>query len=82
MSEPTAATTESSPLSSIIMKIVADHVHAVEALAAASANSLDHTMLRSSYKNTINFARTLHSSENLTNRFPPLPAKNEDLTLE
>jgi hypothetical protein len=76
MSEPTSATTESSPPSSIIMKIIADHIHAIEALAAASANSLDHAMLRTSYDNAINLARTLHCSENLTDRFTALAAEN------
>jgi hypothetical protein len=82
MSEPIPATTESSPASSIVMTIIADHVRAIDALAAASANSLDHTILRTSYENTINLTRDLHSSENLTDRFAALAAENEDLALE
>jgi hypothetical protein len=80
MSAPTS--TESSPPSSIIVRIVANHIHAIEALAAASADSLDHARLRSSYENAISLAHTLQSSENLTNRFAALATENEDLTLE
>jgi hypothetical protein len=82
MSEPTPATTESSPPSSIIMRIITNHIHAVEALTATSTNSLNYTTLRTSYENTINLARTLHSSKNLTDLFAILAAKNEDLMLE
>jgi hypothetical protein len=64
------------------MRIIADHVHAIEALTAASMDSLDHTMPRSSYKNAINLACTLHSSKNLTDRFATLAAKNKDLALK
>jgi hypothetical protein len=80
MCEP--ASTESSPPSSIVVRIVTDHVRAVEALAAASANSLDHAMLLSSYKNAMSLARTLHSSENLTDQFAALATTNEDVALE
>jgi hypothetical protein len=80
MSEP--ATTESSPPSSVIVRIVADHVRAVEALAAASTNSLDHATLLSSYENAISLARTLHSSKNLTDQFATVATENEDLALE
>jgi hypothetical protein len=80
MSEP--ASTELSPLSSIVIRIIADDVRAVEALAAAAANSLDHAMLLSSYENAISLARTLHSSENLTDQFATLATENEDLALE
>jgi hypothetical protein len=82
MSEPTPASTKSAPPASIIVRIIADHVHTIEALAAASTNSLDHTMLHSSYENTISLARALHSSENLTDRFAALATENEDLALE
>jgi hypothetical protein len=64
------------------MRIVSDHARAVEALAAASADSLDHAMLHSSYENAINLARALHSSENLTDRFTALVTENKDLALE
>jgi hypothetical protein len=79
MSESAPATAIPSP---IIMRIVSDHACAIEALAAASADSLDHATLRSSYENTINLTCTLYSSENLTNRFAMLVTKNEDLVLE
>jgi hypothetical protein len=82
MSESVPATAVSSPPSSIIVRIVSDHIRAIEALAAASADSLDHARLRSSYENAINLARALHSSENLTDRFTALVTENEDLTLE
>jgi hypothetical protein len=80
MSEP--ASTGSSPPSSIIVRIVTDHVRAIEALAAASTDSLDHATLRSSYENAISLTRALHSSENLTDRFTALATENEDLALE
>jgi hypothetical protein len=64
MSEPTS--TGSSPLSSIIMRIIADHIRTIEALAAASTDSLDHATLHSSYENAISLTCALHSSENLT----------------
>jgi hypothetical protein len=82
MSESISPPTESTPQSSVVVRIVADHVRAIEALAAASADSLDHTTLHSSYENAISLARTLHSSENLTDRFTALATENEDLTLE
>jgi hypothetical protein len=80
MSEP--ASTGSSPPSSVIVRIVANHVRAIQALAAASADSLDHATLRSSYENAISLTHALHSSENLTDRFTTLATENEDLTLE
>jgi hypothetical protein len=80
MSEPTP--TEPSPLASVIVRIIADHAHAIKALAAASADSLDHVTLLSSYENAISLARILHSSENLTDRFAALATENEDLALE
>jgi hypothetical protein len=80
MSEP--ASTQSSPPASVVRRIIADHARAIEALAAASANSLDHTTLLSSYENAISLAHALHSSENLTDQFTALATKNEDLALE
>jgi hypothetical protein len=80
MSEP--APTEPSPLASVIVRIIADHARAVEALAATSADSLNHATLLSSYENAISLARALHSSENLTDRFAALATENEDLALE
>jgi hypothetical protein len=81
MSEPIPATTELSPASSIIMRIIANDIYAVQALTATSANSLDHATLCTSYKNEINLARAVHSSKNLTDQFTMLVAKNEDLML-
>jgi hypothetical protein len=80
MSEPIP--TESPSPSSVVVRIVADHARAIEALAAASANSLDHTTLLSSYENAISLARVLHSSENVTDQFAALATENEDLALE
>jgi hypothetical protein len=80
MSEP--APTEPSPPASVVVRIITDHTRAIEALAAASTDSLDHATLLSSYENAISLARTLHSSENLTDRFAALATENEDLALE
>jgi hypothetical protein len=80
MSEP--APTEPSPLASVIVRIIADHTCAIEALAAASVDSIDHAMLLSSYENAISLACILHSSENLTDQFAALATENEDLVLE
>jgi hypothetical protein len=80
MSEP--APTEPSPPASVVVRIIADHARAVEALAVTSADSLDHATLLSSYENAISLARELHSSENLTDRFGTLATENEDLALE
>jgi hypothetical protein len=80
MSEP--APTEPSPPASVVVRIIADHARAVEALAAASMDSLDHATLLSSYENAISLARALHSSENVTDRFAALATENEDLALE
>jgi hypothetical protein len=80
MSEPIPA--KSSSPSSIIVRIVANHTHAIEALATASINSLNHAMLLSSYENMSSLAYTLHSSKNLSDHFATLATKNEDLMLE
>jgi hypothetical protein len=80
MSEP--ASTRSSPPSSVIVRIINDYVCAIEALTTTSMDSLDHTILQSSYENAISLACTLHSSENLTNWFTTLGTKNEDLVLK
>jgi hypothetical protein len=82
MSESASASTKSTPQASVVVRIVADHVRAVEALAATSADSLDHATLHSSYENAISLARALHSSGNLTDRFTALATENEDLALE
>jgi hypothetical protein len=82
MSESTSASTESTPQSLVIVRIVANHIRAIEALTAASMDSLDHATLHSSYENTISLTRALHSSENLTDRFTTLATENEDLALE
>jgi hypothetical protein len=80
MSKPTP--TEPSPPASVIVRIIADHARAIEALTAASADSLDHATLVSSYENAISLARVLHSSENLTDQFAALATENKDLVLE
>jgi hypothetical protein len=80
MSEP--ASTRLSPLSCIVMRIVADHIHTVEALATASMDSVNYATLHSSYENMISLTHALHSSKNLTNWFTDLTTENEDLTLE
>jgi hypothetical protein len=82
MSEFTPATATSSAPSSVFMTIISDYVRAIEALATASADSLDHAMLLSSYENAINLAHTLHSTENLTDQFAALATENKDLALE
>jgi hypothetical protein len=64
------------------MRIITDHIRAVEDLAATSTNSLNHATLRTSYEHAINLAHTLHSSENVTDRFAVLVTENEDLMLE
>jgi hypothetical protein len=71
-----------SPLFSVIIRIVADHICAIEALAATSANSLNHAMLCTSYENAINVTHALYFSKNLTDHVAMLAAKNEDLMLE
>jgi hypothetical protein len=82
MSESAPTTAVLSPLSSVIVKIISDHIRAIEALTTASADCLNHATLRSSYENAINLAYALHSSNNLTNRFAVLATENEDLVLE
>jgi hypothetical protein len=80
MSEP--ASTELFSLSSVIIRIIADYIHAIEALTTTSVNSLDHAMLLSSYENMISLAYTLYSRENLTNQYATLATKNKDLMLK
>jgi membrane-bound lytic murein transglycosylase MltF len=77
MSKP--ASTKLSSLSSVVIRIITNHVRAIEALATTSTNSLDYTMLLSSYENAISLTYTLHSSENLTDQFAALATENEDL---
>jgi hypothetical protein len=79
MSESAPATAVLSP---IIMRIISDHTHAIEALAAASADSLNYAMLCSSYENAINLTQVLYSNKNLTNWFTVLVTENEDLALK
>jgi hypothetical protein len=80
MSKPVSG--KLSSLSSVIIRIIAGYAHAIEALTATSANSLDHATLLSSYENVISLAHALHSSENLTDQFATLATENEDLVLE
>jgi hypothetical protein len=64
------------------MRIITDHIHPIEALAATSADSLNYAMLCSSYENAISLTSTLHSSKNLTDQFTTLPTENKDLVLK
>jgi hypothetical protein len=82
MSESISISTKLTPQSSVIVRIIADHIRTIEALASASADSLNHAMLYSSYENTISLAHALYSSENLTDGFTTLATENKDLMLE
>jgi hypothetical protein len=75
MSEPAPV-----PDSLLIVRILADHARAIEALAATSADSLDPATLRASYEGAVNLARVLNTSKNLTDRFTALAAKIKDLS--
>jgi hypothetical protein len=77
MSEPAPV-----PDSALIVRILADYARAIEALAATSADSVDPATLRVSYEGTVNLARALNTSENLTDRFTALAAEIEDLSLD
>jgi hypothetical protein len=77
MSEPAPI-----PDSPLIVRILADHARAIEALATTSADSLDPATLRASYEGAVNLARVLNTSENLTDRFTALTAEIEDLSLD
>jgi hypothetical protein len=77
MSEPAPV-----PDSPLIVRILADHARAIEALATTSADSFDPATLCASYEGAVNLARALNTSENLTNRFTALAAKIEDLSLD
>jgi hypothetical protein len=65
-----------------MIKIVTEYARAMEALMTATADSLDHAMLHTSYENGINLAHILHSSENLTDWFGALVTETEDLMLD
>jgi hypothetical protein len=77
MSEPAPV-----PDSPLIVRILADHARAIEALAATSADSFDPATLRMSYEGAVNLAHALNTSENLTDQFTALAAKIEDLSLD
>jgi hypothetical protein len=70
------------PDSPLIVRILADYAHAIEALATTSANSLDPATLCASYEGAVNLACVLNTSENLTNWFTALTAEIEDLSLD
>jgi hypothetical protein len=70
------------PNSLLIMRILADHAHAIKALAATSTNSLNPATLCVSYEGAVNLAHALNTSENLTDRFTALATKIEDLSLD
>jgi hypothetical protein len=85
MSETVPATGKPSQPRFIIVKIIAGHAHTFNAPTAActeSLESIDHSILSTSYENTINLTRAVHSSENLTNWFTALLTETEYLTLE
>jgi hypothetical protein len=82
MSKSTPATAKPSPLSFVIMTIIADHAWGLQALAVTSAGSLHHATLCTSYENAINLAGTLHCHENLTDRFTTLLTEIKDLALK
>jgi hypothetical protein len=82
MSESAPTTAKPSPQPFIIVNVITSHARAVKALAATSADSLDHTTVHTSYEKAINLARTLHSGENLTNQFTTLVTETEDLVLK
>jgi hypothetical protein len=77
MSEPAPI-----PDSPLIVRILTEHARAIEALAATSADSFDPATLHASYKGSVNLARALNTSENLTDRFTALAAEIEDLSLD
>jgi hypothetical protein len=66
MSESILSTKESTPKSFTIIRIIASHTHALEALATTSADCLDPTMLHTCYTHAINLTHTLNASKNLT----------------
>jgi hypothetical protein len=74
--------TAPTPDSPLIVRILADHAHAIEALAATSTDSLDPATLCASYEGAVNLTRVLNTSENLTDWFTGLTAKIEDLSLD
>jgi hypothetical protein len=80
MSEPIS--TELSPLSSIIIRIITNHIYAIEAFAATSTNSLNDAILLSYYENASSLTRTPYSSKNLNDQCATLATKNEDLILK
>jgi hypothetical protein len=79
-SAPTAA--KLSPLPFVIMRIIADHLHAIEAITATSTDSHDYATLCTRYENAINLPHTLHCSKNLSNQFTMLVTETEDLALK
>jgi hypothetical protein len=82
MSKTGTPTTELSPKSSVIIKIIASHSRALEALATTSAYSLHPSMLLTSYVNEVNLACPLYCSDNLTDRFSVLVTDAEDIMHE
>jgi hypothetical protein len=78
MSEPTTTLTESP----VIVRIIANHARAIDALASSPADSLDAVTLRANYEGAVNLTHALNTSENLTNWFATLTAENKELSLE
>jgi hypothetical protein len=70
------------PNSPLIVRILTDHAHAIEALAATSADSFDPATLCVSYEGAVNITHAFNTSKNLTDQFTALAAKIEDLSLD
>jgi hypothetical protein len=82
ISETIPAMATLSPPSFTIVEIVPSHTYPLEALTATSADSLEHTILHTSYKNAINLACAVYLTKNLTNQFAALATEAEDIMLQ
>jgi hypothetical protein len=82
MSETVPPTTEPSPKSCIVVKIIASYTGALEAISTTFADSLDPATLNTCYVNAIPLAHTLNSSENLTDQFTTSVTEAEDIALK
>jgi hypothetical protein len=82
MSENILPPTDDEPESFSSVKIIANHTHGLEALAAASADNVDPATLRTRYNNSIQLACALNASENLAEQFATLLSDTEILTNE
>jgi hypothetical protein len=82
MSENVIIPTNNEPETFAIVKIMATRARGLEALATASADNLDPATLCTRYNNTIQLARALNASENLTEQFATLLSDTKTLTNE